>query len=130
MVLDQRQSVRGEFMTTRDTGYPSERAEPFQRITAQQAKEMIDRGDVQLVDVREQSEWDHGHIAGAVLIPVNEILARMSEVASDKEVIFHCAAGVRSALACEMAAAMGHSGLYNMEGGMEVWESLDYPVEK
>jgi rhodanese-related sulfurtransferase len=104
--------------------------EPFQRITVQQAKEMFDRGTAQLIDVREKKEWDQGHIKGAVLIPVNDVLARIKEVAADRDVIFHCAVGVRSALACEMAAAMGRGHLYNMEGGMEAWQALHYPVEK
>ncbi len=104
--------------------------EPFQRITAQQAKEMLDRGDVQLVDVRDQSEWDEGRIAGAILIPVNNVLARIAEVDGDKDVIFQCAAGVRSALACEMAAAMGRTRLFNMEGGIESWRALQYPIQQ
>ena len=47
-----------------------------------------------------------------------------------KDIVFYCAAGVRSALACEMAAAMGRTRLFNVEGGIVAWEDSNLPLEK
>ncbi|MBF8299222.1 MAG: rhodanese-like protein [Dehalococcoidia bacterium] len=101
--------------------------EPFKRISVLEAKKMIDKGDVQLIDVRQMHEYVSAHIDGSKLIPVDVLFGRINEVAEDKDVIFHCAAGVRSALACEMAAAMGRTRCYNMEGGMEAWKAQKMP---
>lgn len=103
--------------------------EPFKRISVAEAKKMIDAGNVQLIDVRQPNEYASAHIAGAKLIPVDALFARMDEVSDDKPVIFHCAVGVRSALACEMAAAMGRTKCYNMEGGMEAWKAQALPTQ-
>lgn len=103
--------------------------EPFKRISAAEAKKMLDKGNVQLVDVRQPNEYTAAHINGAVLIPVDQLFGRISEVAEDREIIFHCAVGVRSALACEMAAAMGRTRCYNMEGGIDAWKAAGLPWE-
>ena len=103
--------------------------EPFGRISVDEAKEMMDRGNVQVIDVRQPNEYAQARISGVPLIPVDELFGRINEVSEDKEIIFHCAVGVRSALACEMAAAMGRTRCYNMEGGIEAWKARSYPVE-
>jgi rhodanese-related sulfurtransferase len=101
--------------------------EPFKRIAVDEAKRMIDTGKYEVVDVRQPHEWEKGHIKGAKLIPVDALYERIGEVSKEKEVIFYCAAGVRSALACEIAAAMGLTKLYNVEGGMEAWKAKAFP---
>jgi len=103
--------------------------EPFKRISAEEAKEMMDRGGVQVVDVRQPNEYETAHLTDVTLIPVDDIYGRVDEVSEDKDVIFLCAMGVRSALACEIAVAMGRSRCYNMEGGMEAWKAKGLPFE-
>lgn len=112
------------------TGKNPEVEEPFRRISAEEAKRMIDGGGLQVVDVREPKERVEGYIAGSVLIPVDSVFARRAELSTEQEIIFVCAAGVRSALACEMAASIGRTRLYNLEGGMEAWGKLGYPVSR
>ena len=104
--------------------------EPFTRIDVSEAREMISRDDVAVIDVREPHEYDAGHVPGAKLIPVATVYARRDELPRDKEIIFLCAVGQRSALACEMAAATGLTRLYNLEGGTEAWIKAGLPVEK
>jgi len=104
--------------------------EPFWRINLQEAQEMIKNGNVQIVDVREPHEYQKGHIPGAQLIPVNSILARRQELSRDKDIIFVCAVGQRSALACEMAASLGLTRLYNLEGGTKAWKEAGLPLEQ
>lgn len=103
--------------------------EPFTRLTVQEAKELIDNG-VPVIDVREPHEYAAGHVPGAKLIPVNSVLQRASELPQGTPIVFICAKGQRSALACEMAAALGFKDLYNVEGGTEAWIEAGHPVER
>jgi len=104
--------------------------EPFTRLSAAEAKQMMESGAVQVVDVREDWEYESGHVPGADHIPVNTVFGRRDELSRDRDVIFVCSVGQRSALACEMAAAAGLTRLYNVEGGTEAWITAGYPVEK
>jgi rhodanese-related sulfurtransferase len=83
-----------------------------------------------VVDVRREDEWVTGHVAGAIHIPVDDLTDRMDEVPRDKTVLFICAAGVRSGLACEVAASMGYDpeNLYNIEDGTPFWIGGNYPT--
>jgi rhodanese-related sulfurtransferase len=103
--------------------------EPFTRINVQEAKEMLANG-AEIIDVREPHEYTAGHVPGAPLIPVNTVYARRAELPRDKDVIFVCAVGQRSALASEMAAAAGLTRIFNLDGGTEAWISAGEPVEK
>jgi rhodanese-related sulfurtransferase len=104
--------------------------EPFARINVDEGREMMSRDDVAVIDVRESHEYNAGHVSEARLIPVASIFARRDELPRDKDVVFVCAVGQRSALACEMAAAAGLTRLFNLEGGIEAWIKAGYPVVK
>ena len=104
--------------------------EPFTRINVGEGKEMMSRDDVAVIDVREPPEYNAGHVPDARLIPVASVFARRDELPGDRDIVFVCAVGQRSALACEMAAAVGLTRLFNLEGGTEAWIEAGYPVEK
>ena len=104
--------------------------EPFTRIDVNEADEMMKRDDVAVIDVRNPDEYAGGHVPNAKLIPVNSVYARREELPKDKEIIFVCAVGQRSALAAEMAAAAGLTRLYNLEGGTDAWIKAGMPAEK
>ncbi len=104
--------------------------EPFTRIDVKEAQEMIGNGGVAVIDVREPHEYNAGHVPNASLIPHQSVYARREELPRDKDIIFLCAVGQRSALACEMAAAAGLTRLYNLEGGTDAWIKAGLPVDK
>ena len=104
--------------------------EPFSRISVDEAKGMMSDGGVAVIDVREPHEYNAGHVPNAKLIPVATVFARKDELPRDKDVIFICQVGQRSALACEMAAAAGLTRLFNLEGGTEAWVKAGNPVEE
>jgi rhodanese-related sulfurtransferase len=104
--------------------------EPFSRISVDEAKGMMSNGDVAVIDVREPHEYNAGHVPNAKLIPVATVFAHKDKLPRDKDVIFICQVGQRSALACEMAAAAGLTRLFNLEGGTEAWVKAGNPVEK
>jgi len=103
--------------------------EPFSRIDVNEAKQMMGDGAA-VIDVREPNEYDGGHVPGASLIPVNSVYARREELPKEQDLIFVCAVGQRSALACEMAAAAGLTRLFNLEGGTDAWVASGQTVDK
>ena len=106
-----------------------EPGEPFKRITPKVAKELMEEGNTEVIDVRNPDEYATGHIPGAKLIPVDDLFSRVDELDKEKRLVFVCSVGVRSALACEVAAACDYSDLYNIEGGTDAWIDSEYPVE-
>lgn len=84
-------------------------------------------GSAQVIDVREQHEWDEGRIEGTTLIPLGELGAHVGELASDKPIIFHCRVGGRSLRAAEAARASGYEA-YSMAGGIELWDAQRRPM--
>ena len=107
--------------------------EPFTRISVAEAKEMLDSGKAVMVDVREPDEYVEVHAKGVRLIPVNTVISEAKQIrdyASDKDVLFICKSGQRSALAAEFATAAGIEDipLFNVEGGTTAWVAAGYPT--
>ena len=104
--------------------------EPYTRVTVDEAVEMFGKEDVAFIDVRQPAEYTESHVRNALFIPVDDILARIDELPEDKKLLFICAQGVRSGLACEMAAAMGidTNRLFNVEEGTPLWVEKGYPI--
>lgn len=103
--------------------------EPFARVSVDEAREMINAGKVKIVDVREPGEFAADHLANAELVPLQAFLRNPSKV-SGSGILFVCEMGQRSAVAAEMAAAVGITDVYNLEGGMNAWRNKGYPVER
>jgi len=107
--------------------------EPFTRISVDEAKEKLDKGEAVMVDVRDPEEYVEVHASGVRLIPVNTVMnevKQLREFAGGKEVLFICKSGQRSALAAEYATAAGVDDLqlYNVEGGTTAWAAAGYPT--
>ena len=80
-----------------------------------------DDPDVLLIDVREQYEYDEGHIPGITLMPLGTIPNRLNEIPTDKEVVFICRSGNRSNQATQFLQQQGFDNVHNMLGGMNDW---------
>lgn len=104
----------------------------FQNVTVDTAYNMITNDDDNLVilDVRYQSEYDLGHLYGAVLIPYDELEARISELEGYKnhEILVYCRSGHRSEIASEILVDYNFTEVYNMVGGILAWVEADYPI--
>ncbi|OUP06312.1 rhodanese-like domain-containing protein [Anaeromassilibacillus sp. An200] len=95
----------------------------YQQITQEEAKEMMDTQNVVILDVREQNEYDGGHIPGAVLLPVGTIdEAAAAEVIPDKDstVLVYCRSGNRSKTASSKLVELGYTNIYEF-GGINTW---------
>ena len=87
-------------------------------ITVHQLKEWTDSGkDFQLIDVRDQHEYDFVNI-GAELIPLAEIMDKEDQINKNKDVVVHCRSGARSANAILLLQDLGFNNLYNLQGGI------------
>ena len=109
-------------------------------ITATQAKEQLDNGQVDLIlDVREPNEWEKGHIPGAVLAPRGMLewyadptsSYAKQEITANRNgrIVVHCAAGARSLLAAETLKKMGYTDVVSMAGGFTDWSAKAFPTE-
>ncbi|MDP1602383.1 MAG: rhodanese-like domain-containing protein [Legionella sp.] len=85
-----------------------------------------------LIDVREQDEWDEGHIPGATHIPKDELPAKIDAKASSHQqpIYLHCKGGVRSAHSAERLMDMGYKEVYSVTGGIAEWARCGYEVRK
>lgn len=94
-------------------------------------KELASRGHGPLVvDVRAESEWDAGHLPGALHIPLPELEERRGEIPTDREVVLQCQGGGRSAIAASLLKARGHDRVANLAGGYSAWVAAGLPVER
>lgn len=82
-----------------------------------------------ILDVRQPEEFRGGHIAGAVLMPLNELAQRMNELPKDREIICVCRSGARSSSAPRQLINAGYQAR-NMQGGMMAWQNAGFPVKK
>ena len=104
--------------------------EAFRRVGPREAKAMLDRGEAAVVDVREDWEFARDHIPSALHTPLGRIISRPKDAIQRDDLIFVCEVGQRSAVAAEMAAALGMQRVYNLEGGMTAWRREQLPVER
>jgi molybdopterin/thiamine biosynthesis adenylyltransferase/rhodanese-related sulfurtransferase len=89
--------------------------------------------DFVIVDVREQGEWEQGHIPGAVHVPRGHLESRIERAVPDKSqrVILYCATGQRSALAAKtMESLLDYDDVASMNGGFVLWKDRGYPFDK
>ena len=101
----------------------------YQQITQEKAKEMMDTQEVLILDVREQHEYDSGHIPGAVLLPVGTITKdTAADMIDDLDtvVLVYCRSGNRSKTASQTLVDLGYTNIYEF-GGINTWP---YEIEK
>jgi len=103
--------------------------DPFREVHVDEVQKLIDEG-YEVVDVRDYWEWDRGHIPGARHVFLDEILKQPEKRKFRDRTLFVCAVGNRSAIAAEMAVAMGATDVVNFRGGTDAWRKAGLPLEK
>ena len=101
---------------------------PSPEITPQELHHLLQAGhDVQLVDVREEMEFDYCHLPGSLLLPLDEVPRRAAEIRTEGSVVLVCHHGVRSAQALGyLRQRLGRTNVLNLRGGVAAWaEQVD-----
>ena len=89
-------------------------------ITPEQADALVREQDAQLIDVREDDEWEAGRIGGARHIALGEVAAQAPTIDQGRPVVFYCRVGSRSAMAADAFRRGGYDA-YSLAGGLEAW---------
>lgn len=97
---------------------------PVESLSSQQAQTLLNdtpAGEIGLLDVRQPSEYNEGHIAGATLIPLPLLSEEYHTLDKDRPIIVYCAIGGRSRVAAQQLAGRGFTKVYNLSGGYKAW---------
>jgi rhodanese-related sulfurtransferase len=97
-----------------------------------EVRKRLERGDtLTIIDVREESEWEQGHLPGAVHLSKGTIERDIERMFPDlnAELILYCGGGFRSALAADNLKRMGYTNAISMDGGMRGWREAGLDVE-
>lgn len=103
---------------------PAETEARFTELTAKEAKELNEKSDPLILDVRTPNEYYSGHIKNSKLIPLQQLERRISEIQNykDKDIIVYCRIGNRSVVAAEILVDNGFTNLYNLTDGIVGWQ--------
>jgi rhodanese-related sulfurtransferase len=101
----------------------------MKRITVTELSELMDKGDVFVLDVREEAELDFGKINGSHLIPMGQIEERMEEIPKDKKIVTYCRTDNRSSMIANLLESKGFSDVSFLEGGILEWGQIDDSIE-
>jgi rhodanese-related sulfurtransferase len=108
-------------------------------LSADEAKDLLGKTDVTLIDLREDQERrKHGTIPGSLHVPYPDVEASLKAdgllqqlaKASGKRLVFYCAFGERSAMAVQAAQAAGLTSARHIHGGMQAWQGAEGPVAR
>ena len=101
----------------------------FREAMLEDVRKLMDEGGYDIVDVREEWEWNKGHVPGARHVVLNTLLANPGGQKIRDKTIFVCHTGERSSVASEMAVALGTKDVVNFRGGTKAWKDASLPLE-
>ncbi len=89
----------------------------YNLVSFEQAKNMIESGNINLIDVRTENEFEFMHIKNAKNIPVDQISQRINEIDNQNDIMVYCASGSRSKNAIQVLNNLGYNNIYIWEYG-------------
>ncbi len=97
-----------------------------------EAMNLINRKNALVLDVREQGEYDAGHIINSRLIPLGKLKERIGELEKyrTRPIVVMCRSGARSASAVSLLNGLGFTQVHNLSGGVMAWQKANLPLEK
>jgi rhodanese-related sulfurtransferase len=97
-------------------------------VQPDEVAELQRRGAVQVIDVREDHEWDAGRIPGARHVPLSHVTAQADSIDRATPVVFVCRVGGRSTMAAQAFRRAGYDA-YSLDGGMLAWAGRGLPLD-
>jgi len=98
------------------------------QVTVSELREKLQRGGVQVLDVRREPEWQAGHIESAEWYPLDRFAEALPHLRKDVPVAVHCKSGYRSAIACSLLLKAGFRNIINVTGGFDAWQKEPQPA--
>jgi rhodanese-related sulfurtransferase len=102
---------------------------PIETVTARSASDRFFTGRLTIVDIRSDTEFARARVPGATHIPLGQLRRRLSELRSDRPIVFLCRSGHRSALAARRAAKR-RPDVASIDGGMNAWMAANLPTAR
>lgn len=96
--------------------------------TPQEVAELLAKGEIELIDVREPYEYEAGRISGGRHIELGDLSAQAQSISREQPVVFYCRSGGRSAMATEAFRGAGFDA-HNMSGGLQEWAAAGLPLD-
>jgi rhodanese-related sulfurtransferase len=103
-------------------------AKQAHELSPEEVKRRLDRGEVELLDVRETYEWNAGRIPRARHVELERLASQAATIGRERPVVFQCRLGSRSGLATQAFRASGWEA-YNLAGGISAWAEAGLPLE-
>ena len=98
-------------------------------VTPEGAYTLVKEHDnLYLLDVRTPGEFQQARLEGAHLIPIEQVVNRLTELPNDSPILVYCAVGSRSAQVVNYLARQGYPEVYNLYGGIFSWAQKGYPI--
>lgn len=109
-----------------------DRLRGYQSVPPVQATQLINRDNAIIVDVREDNEFQQGHIVNSMHIPLGYFKDRIVELEKhrDKPIIVGCRSGHRSGHACALLKKAGFEQVFNLSGGVMAWQNANLPLTR
>lgn len=103
----------------------------IQEVDTMTALQLINHKDALILDVREQKEYDSGHLLNSKLIPLGQLNERVAELEKfrSRPVLVICRSGQRSSAATSLLGKQGFTA-YTLDGGVMAWQKANLPLEK
>ena len=98
------------------------------QITPQTLEQQLRSGELQVLDVRREPEWDGGHIEGATWWPLDNFRVSPPEIDHTIPLAVHCKGGYRSMIAASLLQRAGFRTVINVSGGFDAWQQAQLPV--
>jgi rhodanese-related sulfurtransferase len=90
--------------------------------------ELLEQDEADVIDVRDDEEWEAGHIASARHVELAELTGVAESIDRERAVVFHCRSGDRSGMAADAFREAGYDA-YSMDGGLLAWADAGLPLE-
>ncbi|MCA9040354.1 MAG: MBL fold metallo-hydrolase [Planctomycetaceae bacterium] len=121
--------IKGGFDASAITG-SGKASETYGAGTPEELSQAIQSGDLYLIDVRSNDEWNAGHIEQASHHFLGRLYDTVNSIPSDAKVVPQCRSGARSAIAASVLQATGHKDVVNLTGGYTAWAKANLPIVK
>jgi rhodanese-related sulfurtransferase len=100
-------------------------------LSVAEARDLLQKdASVYLLDVRTPGEYLQVRLAGARLVPIDQLLRRVGELPRDRPILVYCTVGARSSQVFRYLAAQGYPEVYNLYGGISAWQLRGLPVQQ